>query len=90
MAKKKKQKKGKKEDYGSAEFYCRHCDYKFEMDWETIWWFQECTHGYVGYHLNDTFISCPKCNEICRDEEFLKKRVRLRSYQRTICRFEFI
>ena len=29
---------------------------------------QECTHGYVGYHLNNTFISCPKCDEIFDDE----------------------
>jgi Fe2+ or Zn2+ uptake regulation protein len=69
MGKKKKKKKVQKVDYGSAEFYCRHCDYTFEIDWETIWDIQECTHGYVGYHLNDTFISCPKCDEICGDEE---------------------
>ena len=42
--------------------------YAFDIDWETIWEIQECTHGYVGYHLNDTFISCPKCDAICEDE----------------------
>jgi hypothetical protein len=36
MGKKKKKKKVQKVDYGSAEFYCRHCDYTFEIDWETI------------------------------------------------------
>ena len=50
------------------ELYCKHCDYSFEIDWETIWEFQECTHESVGYHLNDTFISCLKCDEICGDE----------------------
>lgn len=70
MAKKKKKPKQKqKEDFGSAEFYCSKCDYKFEVEWETIWTIQECTHGYVGYHLNDTFISCEKCGELCVDEE---------------------
>jgi Fe2+ or Zn2+ uptake regulation protein len=67
--KNKNKKKVEKEDYGSVEFYCKHCDYTFEIDWETIWDIQECTHGYVGYHLNDTFISCPKCDKICGDEE---------------------
>lgn len=51
------------------EFYCPKCDYKFEVDWETIWDIQECTHGYVGFHLNDTFISCDKCGEICSDDD---------------------
>jgi len=69
MGKKQKKKKSKKINYGTAEFYCRHCDYRFEMDWEAIWEIQECTHGSVGYHLYDTFIGCPKCNEVCRDEE---------------------
>ncbi|MGX6445795.1 hypothetical protein ACWM35_21470 [Neobacillus sp. K501] len=69
MGKNKKKKKCKKIDYGTAEFYCRHCDYKFELDWETICVIQECTHGNVGYHLNDTYISCSKCDEVCWDEE---------------------
>lgn len=64
-----KKKKVEKVDYGSVELYCKHCDYTFEMDWEIIWEIQECTHGYVDYHLNDTFISCPKCDEICTNEE---------------------
>jgi hypothetical protein len=34
--KKKKSKQTQKEDFGSAEFYCAKCDYKFEVDWETI------------------------------------------------------
>lgn len=29
---------------------------------------QEFTHGYVGYHLNNTYICCPKCDEICDNE----------------------
>jgi hypothetical protein len=53
--------------------YCRHCDFKFEIDWETIWDIQDCTHGYVGYYLNDTFISCPKCDKVCTDEEVCPK-----------------
>ncbi|WHY87063.1 hypothetical protein QNH39_04155 [Neobacillus novalis] len=67
--KRNKSKQKQKKEFGSAEFYCSKCDYKFEVDWETIWAIQECTHGYVGYHLNDTFISCEKCGEICGDEE---------------------
>lgn len=69
MGKKKKKKKVQIVDYGTAEFYCRHCNYNFKIDWETIWDIQEHTHGYVGYHLNNTFISCPKCDEVCVDEE---------------------
>ena len=71
VKKKKKSKQKKKEDFGSAELYCAKCNYKFEVEWETIWAIQECTHGYVGYHLNDTFISCDKCGEIFGDEEHL-------------------
>ena len=56
-------------DFGSIELYCKHCDYTFEIDWETIWEIQESTHGYVGHYLNDTFISCSKCDEIFGDEE---------------------
>jgi hypothetical protein len=74
-----KKKKVQKVEYGTAEFYCRHCDYKFEIDWETIWDIQECTHGYVGYHLNDTFISCPKCDEICVDEEIPEVKSKVNS-----------
>ncbi|MFJ5718204.1 hypothetical protein [Neobacillus sp. NPDC093127] len=70
--KKKKRKQSQKEDFGSAEFYCTKCDYRFEIDWETIWDIQECTHGYVGYHLNDTFISCEKCGELIEDEETME------------------
>jgi hypothetical protein len=39
MGKKKKRRKPKqvqKEDFGTAEFYCKKCDYHFEIDWETI------------------------------------------------------
>ncbi|CAH2716685.1 hypothetical protein BACCIP111895_03873 [Neobacillus rhizosphaerae] len=67
--KKKKSKRIQKEDFGSAEFYCAKCDYTFEVDWETIWDIQECTHGYVGFHLNDTYISCEKCDELIDSEE---------------------
>ena len=56
------------ENLGSAKFYCSKCNHKFEIDWKTIWDIQECTHGYVGYYLNNTFISCEKCGEICSDE----------------------
>lgn len=75
MAKKKKKKTKKKqqEDFGSVEFHCTHCGHSFEVDWETIWDIQEFTHGYVGYHLNDTFISCDKCGEIVNDEEKVDK-----------------
>jgi len=34
------------------------------MEWETIWDMQEMTHGYVGYHLYDTYICCPDCGEL--------------------------
>ncbi|WP_018665483.1 hypothetical protein [Heyndrickxia acidiproducens] len=36
-AKKAKKKKQKKEDFGSATFYCQHCGHIFEVEWETIW-----------------------------------------------------
>ncbi len=55
------------EDFGTCVLHCKDCDYKFEMEWETIFAIQECTHGYVGYHLNDVFIDCPKCHEIISD-----------------------
>ena len=44
-------KKKTKMDYDFVGFYCKHCDYTFEIEWETILEIQECTHGYVGYHL---------------------------------------
>jgi transcription elongation factor Elf1 len=72
--KKKKSKHNQKEDFGKAEFYCAKCYHRFEIDWETIWDIQEATHGYVGYHLNDTFISCEKCGELCVDEEIEEER----------------
>lgn len=80
MEKKKKNHKQKqREDFGSVEFHCKKCDYKFKVDWETIWAIQECTHGYVGYHLNDTFISCEKCGEICTDEDDIEVKSTVRS-----------
>lgn len=57
-------------------FYCKKCDYAFEVDWETIWDIQECAHGYVGFHLNDTFISCDKCGEIIDNEEKTESAVK--------------
>lgn len=72
MGKKRRKKKNKatKEivDFGRCELYCKACDYKFEIDWETIFEIQEMTHGYVGYHLNDVFINCPKCDEIISED----------------------
>jgi Fe2+ or Zn2+ uptake regulation protein len=71
MKKKNKGKNRKRkiaEDFGTVSFYCVHCDYHFEVEWETIWHIQECTHGYVGYDLNDTFISCDRCNRLINSE----------------------
>ncbi len=71
MSKKRKNQhltKRKNEDFGTYDFYCQPCDYHFEMDWEDIWAIQEVTHGYVGFHTNDTFISCPKCDKVVSDE----------------------
>ncbi|WEG11160.1 hypothetical protein PU629_13380 [Pullulanibacillus sp. KACC 23026] len=70
---KKEQKKLKKtaeekEDFDTCSFYCKTCDHKFELEWEIIFEIQECTHGYVGYHLNDVFINCPKCDRIVTEE----------------------
>ena len=67
---KKKKMKLEEVDYGSMEFYCKQCKYTFQIDWATIWDIQESTHGFVGLHINDTFISCPKCDEICEQEEY--------------------
>lgn len=69
MGKKKKSKHIAKEDFRSVEVHCLKCNYTLEVDWETIWDIQECTHGYVGYHLNDTFISCEKCGELINENE---------------------
>lgn len=57
-----------REDFGTCTFYCKACDYAFEMEWETIFEIQEMTHGYIGYHLNDVFINCPKCDEIILED----------------------
>jgi hypothetical protein len=65
----KRKKKEKKGDHGSMSFHCQHCDYDFEVEWETIWDIQECTHGYVGYHTNDVYISCPKCDRVVNDDD---------------------
>lgn len=57
------------ENFGSAEFYCSNCDYYFEVAWETIWDIQELTHGYVGFHIFETDISCEKCNKSINEED---------------------
>ncbi|MFA9558485.1 hypothetical protein ACERII_14355 [Evansella sp. AB-rgal1] len=71
-----------KEDFGTCELYCKDCDYEFEMDWEDIFDIQECTHGYVGFHLNDVFIGCPKCGKIITsnssDENFVSDTKKLK------------
>ncbi|WP_096201864.1 hypothetical protein [Bacillus sp. FJAT-45350] len=51
------------EDFGICVLYCKDCNYTFEIDWETIFAIQECTHGYVGFHLDDVMIECPKCHK---------------------------
>jgi hypothetical protein len=66
-------KKVLKENFGSPEFYCSNCDYYFEVAWETIWDIQEFTHGYVGLHISETDISCKKCNNSIKDEDFKLK-----------------
>lgn len=52
------------DDYGNCVFYCKDCNYEFELDWELIFAIQESTHGYVGFQLDDVMIDCPKCHEI--------------------------
>lgn len=66
---KNKHKKKKTEDFGTCSFYCKPCDYTFEIEWQTIWDIQEMTHGYVGFHTTDTFISCPKCERIIDEND---------------------
>lgn len=70
MSKKKRKKRIVKEteDLGTCVLDCKNCNYKFEMDWEKIFAIQECTHGYVGFHLNDLFIDCPKCHKVISGE----------------------
>ncbi|UCZ52734.1 hypothetical protein LGQ02_18415 [Bacillus shivajii] len=74
MGKKKKQRKAKKdvhtEDFGSCTFYCKTCEKEFDVEWQTIFDIQECTHGYVGFHTNDVYISCPDCGEIASDDDY--------------------
>ncbi|MCT2537167.1 hypothetical protein NC661_05650 [Aquibacillus koreensis] len=72
MGKQKRKMKNKKseatkEDFGNCVLFCKACNYEFEIEWETIFAIQEVTHGYVGFHLNDVFINCPKCDEIVSD-----------------------
>jgi 5-methylcytosine-specific restriction endonuclease McrA len=67
--KKKKDTSNVIEDFGTCELYCKDCDYTFEIEWETIFSIQECTHGYVGFDLNDVFIDCPKCGKIVTDND---------------------
>jgi hypothetical protein len=64
-----RKKKTAQEDFGTCSFYCRDCDYEFEVEWGTIWAIQECTHGYVGFHTNDTYIFCPKCEKIVDNDD---------------------
>jgi formylmethanofuran dehydrogenase subunit E len=67
--KKRKNKTTKESEHlGACVLYCKKCDYEFEMDWVTIFDIQEVTHGYVDMHLNDLYISCPKCDEIISEE----------------------
>ncbi|MBU9713445.1 hypothetical protein [Evansella tamaricis] len=70
MSKKKRKKRvvQETEDFGTCELYCKDCDYVFEVDWETIFAEQECTHGYVGFYLNDVLIECPKCHKTISGE----------------------
>ncbi|MDQ1147397.1 hypothetical protein QE429_004224 [Bacillus sp. SORGH_AS 510] len=69
MKKKRKNKTTKESEHlGACVLYCKKCDYEFEMEWVTIFDIQEVTHGYVGMHLNDVYISCPKCKEIISEE----------------------
>ncbi|CAH2716696.1 hypothetical protein BACCIP111895_03884 [Neobacillus rhizosphaerae] len=86
--KKKKSKQRQKEDFGTAEFYCAKCDYKFEIDWETIWGIQEITHEYVGYHLNDTFISCEKCDDLIDVDETVRGKQPLETPSQFISDYE--
>jgi hypothetical protein len=63
MAKKKKAKHLQPtEDFGSVRFFCKHCQCFFEIEWETIFDLQECTHGFVGYEyfMDETF-PCADC-----------------------------
>jgi transcription elongation factor Elf1 len=70
MSKKKRKRKEKKADFGARTFHCKPCDEHFEIEWETIWAIQEVTHGYVGFHTNGTFISCPVCEQIVEEDDF--------------------
>lgn len=65
---KKKNHEATNEDFGTCVLYCKACDYEFEEDWETIFAIQEGTHGYVGFHLNDVFMTCPKCDQMVSDK----------------------
>lgn len=56
------------EDYGNAEFHCPFCGHYFEVPWMDIFDLQECTHGFVGWHLNDVYIACPKCDKNANTE----------------------
>lgn len=48
---------------GSLILCCPQCRVPFEMDWETIFAIQECTHGYVGFDVSQDYLACPRCGE---------------------------
>lgn len=60
----KKERKQDIEDFGVVTYYCADCDYTFEVEWNLLMELQEYTHRYIGFHTNDVYISCPKCDTL--------------------------
>ncbi|QNF29958.1 hypothetical protein [Metabacillus elymi] len=79
MSMKRKKKNGRKqnkvEHFGTSSFHCKLCAINFEVSWLDIFSIQDVTHGFVGFQLQDEYISCPKCggnaNEDSADEQQL-------------------
>ncbi len=72
------------EDLGACLFYCEHCRFEFEVEWIDIFAQQEATHGFVGFHLHEEYIACPKCGENTNKEKVGENSIKLMDGDRNI------
>ncbi|MBD1379785.1 hypothetical protein [Metabacillus arenae] len=72
-----KKRKKMKGDFGSCSVYCKHCEKEFSIEWRTIFDIQEITHGNVGFHTNDVYISCPTCDRVVENEDITPESDRI-------------
>lgn len=48
---------------GLVNLVCPNCGYHFDMEWKWIFDIQELIYGYIGFHTNDVYFTCPKCEK---------------------------